>query len=146
MKNPYVDLPRSGLYDACQARVGDLLEPSGPRSPEQRKALAEDTAFLLLAVGRWLLGSRGHRLEISRAHAGEDVARTLMEQYERDARRSRFDAWMEGLGMLFPRLSDPERQRVGAPYYQAAMASAEGLQAGLVALEGIAHSRPRGER
>ncbi len=57
-----------------------------------------------------------------------------------DARTARFDAWMEALGLLFPRLSDSERQRVGAPFYEAAMASAAGLQAALVALEGIAHS------
>lgn len=49
--NPYVDRSLRRLYEACQARAGELMDPPpGPRTPEQRRALALDTGHLLLAV------------------------------------------------------------------------------------------------
>lgn len=49
--NPYHGQDLAELYAACQRRAGELLDPDPPRrTPEQRSALAVDTAHLLLAA------------------------------------------------------------------------------------------------
>lgn len=54
MTNPYRDMTRNQLYRACQERAGELLQKPGKepvrRTREERAALAQDTAYLLLAV------------------------------------------------------------------------------------------------
>lgn len=47
--NPYRDLPLEQLWDALQARAGEL-QARRPRPPEEREALASDTAMLLLTA------------------------------------------------------------------------------------------------
>lgn len=54
MTNPYRGLTLNQLYRACQERAGELLQKPGRepvrRTREERAALAQDTAYLLLAV------------------------------------------------------------------------------------------------
>lgn len=55
--SPYHGMPLEDLYDAMQARAGELQARRG-RSPEEREALAEDTALMLLSAASRL--SPGH--------------------------------------------------------------------------------------
>jgi hypothetical protein len=53
--NPYREADFDALYDACQRRAGELLNRKRVvRTPEERAALALDTAHLLLAVAATL--------------------------------------------------------------------------------------------
>lgn len=49
ISNPYRNLSRASLYAAAQLRAGELIRPV-TRTPEERAALAVNTAHLLLAM------------------------------------------------------------------------------------------------
>jgi hypothetical protein len=52
--NPYLELDLEALTRAFHARAGELLKEGVQRSPEERLALARDTAYQLLAAARLL--------------------------------------------------------------------------------------------
>nr|GAT44593.1 predicted protein [Mycena chlorophos] len=82
--NPYLNEPYDALYGTAQKRAGELMKPSGPRTPEQRAALALDTAHLLLVMAMKI-----SRSEYSAGSPQKDVAfgASLADVFTRDYHR-----------------------------------------------------------
>ena len=136
--NPYHGRSLEYLGDALQRRASELLTPQ-PRSPDQRKALAADTAYLLLTAAAAI--TPGHSV----ADAPErDLSTTvgLAEGFERwfdrlvVAARHRVlaraaNAALGGRAQAWMRDGVVE----GARAYDLAMGSDDGLRRVLLALE-----------
>lgn len=140
-RNPYMDSTLRELWQACQDRAGELLHPpDGPRTPEQRQALAFDTAHLLLALGSEI--ATGEFLpsapEKDMRGQGAHVADVFMRHHEHAAIGVRYRTLMHAVDFV---LGGARRDWVknalvdGHRAYDLALSSDEGLRVVLVALD-----------
>lgn len=151
--NPYMDRSLGRLYEACQARAGELLDPPpGPRTAEQRRALALDTAHLLMAVAARVHVSEHvpGSPEQAMANAPSRLAKVYGEYFEHLAARARYATLMRACNYVHGDRAERWRQETtldGLPVTQLAMASDEGLRRVLEHLEEISHEgSPSGRR
>lgn len=148
LRNPYLDASMRELWQACQDRAGELMRaPSGTRTPEQRQALALDTAHLLLVLadeiktGEFVANAPEKDLQNPNA----DFVAVFMRHHEDDGTGLRYrtltrvaDFVLGGERHHWLRTAELDGQRL----YQVAIASEEGLRRALEELEKL-RSRKR---
>lgn len=151
--NPYMDWSLGRLYEACQARAGELLNPPpGPRTAEQRRALALDTAHLLMAVAARVHVSEHvpGSPEQAMANTPSRLSRVYGEYFEHLTARARYVTLMRACNYVHGDRAERWRQETtldGLPVTQLAMASDEGLRRVLEHLEKVSHEgSPSGRR
>lgn len=143
-QNPYYGMPLEDLAEAMQKRAGEL-QGRRERSPEERLALADDTAMMILVAAATL--SPGHHAagEPERAmDAPPGFAVAFARWHEQAARGARYRTLVRAASAaLGARMQVWIRDgRVGGERaYDLALASDEGLRLVLQELE-----RQRGER
>lgn len=140
MTNPYKDLDRRGIYKALQRRAGELMKPAGPRTPEERAGLAQDTAYLLLAVAFFVARSEHSAAspQKSIAHGTMGFAEAFAEDYEALKRDARWRTLSEASDLALGGGLYPHQQTTiigGHAAYEAALNTDEGLAAALAVLE-----------
>lgn len=128
------------MYRALQRRAGELMKPSGPRTPEERAALAQDTAYLLLAVAFFV--SRGEHSasspQKSIAHGTMGFAEAFAADYETLKREARWRTLSEATDLALGAGLHFHQQKAvigGHDAYYAALNTDEGLAETLALLE-----------
>jgi hypothetical protein len=137
--NPYRDQPRDALHTAANKRAAELMKPTVARTPEQRAALALDTAHLLLALapyvsnGEYVAGTPLNTLQ-----GGQIGLRDVfVAKYAKLLRDARYVVFMEaadaalGGGVAMWKAA-PE---TGGALYESAMKSDDGLMAALAQMQ-----------
>lgn len=151
--NPYRDESLRHLYEACQARAGELMDPPpGPRTPDKRRALALDTAHLLLAVAAKVHISE--HIPGSPEQAMGNTPAKLAEVYgdyaDQLARQARHAVLTRAADYVFGGGAARWMQSAkldGVKAYDLGIASDEGLRRVLEHLEEISHEgSPSGRR
>lgn len=142
-RNPYVDASMRELWQACQDRAGELMRPpSGQRTPEQRQALALDTAHLLLVLANEIKTGEfvANAPEKDLQNANADFVAVFMRHHEDDGTGLRYrtltraaDFVLGGGRHHWLRTAELDGQRL----YQVAIASDDGLRRALGVLEGL---------
>lgn len=139
-RNPYVDASMRELWQACQDRAGELMRPhNGTRTPEQRQALALDTAHLLLVLANEIKTGAfvANAPEKDLQNPGADFVAVFMRHHEDDGTGLRYrtltraaDYVMGGERHHWLRTAELD----GKKLYEVAIASDEGLRCALEVL------------
>lgn len=132
MSNPYKELTQPAIYLAMQRRAGELLKPAGPRTREERAALAQDTAYLLLAaafhVSRGVYSTASPQQTI--ANGTLSFKDAFFDDYEMHRREARWRTLSEATDLALDAGLHFHEQKViigGHDAYYAALNTDEGL-------------------
>ncbi|WP_243350833.1 hypothetical protein [Stenotrophomonas acidaminiphila] len=151
MTNPYREMTRDQLYRACQERAGELLQKPGREPPrrtrEERAELAQDTAYLLLALafavdtGIGMSDSPRSRMR----HAGVNFVDAYMEQAHRQQASARWAVLTDAADLaLGGNLSRMDPVIGDDPYTHRSYESDEGLRRALEKLAAVYEAARKG--
>lgn len=132
-RNPYLDLTIIDLARAAARRAGELAEPR-PRTPEERRTLAQDTGLLLIALDMAISGSASPNVPTTPAWAydhGQSIGLAFQEWVKSQNRKTRHLALLMATEQhLGPRSRRwyMETEIDGQKAYSLAIESDEGLR------------------
>jgi hypothetical protein len=131
MGNPYKNLEKFEVSQAMQRRAGELLRPTGTRTREERAALTEDTAFLLLAAALHVYRGEYRDGPLQTIQGGiVGFKDAFLADYEKRKRQERWRTLSEAYDLaLDPGLHGHQRTALIGGYdaYEAALSSDEAL-------------------
>lgn len=144
--NPYREADLDTLYEACQRRAGELMGHTGvARTPEERAALALDTAHLLLSVAGTLRDNDVYNASSSwKAASKYDLLKTFLPMHEHAIRGARYRTLVAAMdAALGGKQPDWMRDTKidGTCAYDLALSSEDGLLRVLEHLQGMQADR-----